>query len=447
MYFDPASKENKPIVDYFKSKKCLVVDPSGIIRTTFKKLMVGLGMNSSNIYLTESFFDAQENILKERPNFIFTNYKVHDPNKAEHALGIDLLKYHIDVQPNRLDAGFFLTTDENSMSVASIALDHEVDGLFARPFTIETLQTAVLQSIETKVNPPKYSKEIEDGKAKFFTKNFRDAMEIFTKAKSLNEKPTLACYYLGMIERAEARTESAETHFTEGLKFDPFHYKSLRIMAEICFQDKRHEEAYQYHTRIVEKYPVSPDRIPELTRLSIINKKYQDIINYCEIFSSIFDGGGNDMLRTYISAGLAICGKFLLNFKSDKNGVKILEQAAKLSGGKKEIMESTISSLIEANLEQEAERFLTTYSTDKTGAVDFDVFKVMIFNKDPSKDNDVLALGRKLISKKVKSLEVYRIVLKKAKQLGVKKETIQEMADEAIKFFPKEKKEFMKYIK
>ena len=107
---DKDYKENQKIVKYFAPKKCLIVDTSGVMRSTLRKMVVDFGIESRNVLVLESLPEAKAHIFSEQIHYVFTNSKIKG------GAGLDLLPTHIKTFPNRLDAGFFLFSSNRQFS-------------------------------------------------------------------------------------------------------------------------------------------------------------------------------------------------------------------------------------------------------------------------------------------------------------------------------------------
>src|SRR5690606_6728892 len=118
------------------------------------------------------------------------------------------------------------------------------------------------------------------------------------------------------------------------------------------------KKQYDISCKILEHYPLSPSEIPDLTRLSIKNMMYEDIIKYDGVFSKI--KYTSDNIKVYLSAGLAICGRFFISKSKFDEATKSLVKSAQLSSGKPEILKSLITSFITMNKSTDALNVLNT---------------------------------------------------------------------------------------
>ncbi len=417
---------------YFKNKKAMLLEPSTSVRTTIRRLLVELGIESGRQIVAADFHSAIEIIKKDRPHYIFSSFEFQKKNFT------DLLVEHLQVYPNRLEAGFYVLSEKNSMSIASMVLDHDIDALCSQPFTFDTLKSSVLESLVYKVELDAYMKAIEDGKEKFRQSQYNMAKQMFDYATTLAKDVSLAYAWLGHTCVKQNSLEEAEKNYHKGLITNGKSYNCIKGLIEFYTQAKRYEDAYNFNKKLIENYPVNPDKIADLVRLSIINQKYEDVINYCKIFVGLDEKV--ESVKKYISAGLAICGKYLISKDDKENGVNALVEAAKLSDGKREILYSVIKSLLQAGAKNKAQQVLDDFSTEQTEGTDFSIMELeIIFETEEA--GKAFNLGSSLLKKGIRDYRVYEIVIKSSVKLGRSADAISNVLFEAVKAYP-EKKDF-----
>jgi len=435
-------QETQQIAEYFFGKKCLLIDPSSTTRLTIRKMLTGFKVENSDIYNAENFKVAETFIHEHKPHYIFTTYKIKEKN------ALDLLPLHLKIQPNRIEAGFYILSDENNISAGNALLDNDIDGLFTLPFTIDALVNSLLKSISQKLQPTPYTTSIEKGREYYFLADVSKAKVKFEEAIKLDPAPFSAYSFLGTLHRELKNIPEAKDCFKKALSFKDDHYKSLRHLAEICLELGEYEESYQLNSKILDNYPFNPERIPELTRLSITTKRYEDILNYLKIFTDLKELG-NELVTKFISAGLAICGRYLFTRRDPPDqvrGLDALRQSAKLCRGKKEILKSIVKTLIEAQKADEAKKILEQYATEDTNGNDFIFMQIEIldsFSKDPL---PILNLGQPLVISKYENSKLYEIMIKRSIEAKRKKAGIEGIINQAIILFPDEKEKYEKIL-
>lgn len=433
-FFDPEKKESKPILKFFSDKKVLVADPSGSTRMTIKKMMTNLGVPLPNIEMAEDFPMAVEAIKKHKVNFIFCNINIGGKS------AIDLYNEHISVVHHRLKAGFFILSDDNSPAAATVVLDYEIDGYVPIPFTLDGVQTAVLNSIKNKIKPSKYLKGIDEGRAALLSNNLEAALGILEEVLKLSKKPTMAHYLMGKIFIQKKNMGQAKASFKEGLTFNPKHYKCLSGLYKVYSDLKDYKEAYEVANTLMGNFPVHPAKIPEYTKLSIQNADYESVITFAEIIHKMKIK--DSIVRVHLSAGLTICGKFLFSIDKRKEAKSALEDAAKLSDSKKEIIQGILNALLDNNEDEFAHEVLEKYAGDALDENTFDllVFQMGIASAPPPK---ILTNGRALLNRGIKEKSIFIPMMDAMKQLKLPMEKIEDFHFEMIKAFPDEREKIL----
>jgi tetratricopeptide (TPR) repeat protein len=425
--FDKNNSKNAHIIKYFNGKKALIVDPVGCNRTAIKKTLLNFGFMNSDIGNVDTFELASDYIMENHPDIVFVKSML-DKNS-----GLELLKKHEIVCPNRLLASFFLITEDNDPATACIVLETETDGIFVTPFTVEGLENTILKSLQKKIKPSPYSRTVEEGKEHLILEEYDQAIAKFEEACDLNKTPVLANYYKSVICLHRSNNSEALKLLEENVEQNPKHYKSLTKITECYTINKQFEDAYISASTLLENYPLHPERIPEMTRLSIQNRKYEDIKNYAKIFSSLKNV--SEQLQTYVAAGLAICGRFLCLQEKNPNGEKVLLRAAKICEGKINVLRNLSETFMKLNKKNDAIALLAEYKTDKTDDMELNV---LIFELEASglDISQKIVKGRELLSKGFKHPRIYELLIKELAESGFKADLKEDLYFEACNEFP-----------
>ncbi|OUR95327.1 hypothetical protein A9Q84_15940 [Halobacteriovorax marinus] len=427
MSFDKNDKKNKHIVDWFRNKSAVIYEPASMNRTSIKKMLIVYGLNMDKIYVPETFVDAKDFIANEKPDIVFTR----DDNKGEK--GLDLLDLHIETIPNRLNTGFFLVSEDNSPSISAVVLDTEVDGILTLPFTGASLEKIIKLGLKKKYKPNPYNKMIEEAKGKMVQGDVEGALQILKSASDMNKTPVLSNCYIAKILISNNDEKEAEEMLLENLNQNTKHYLSLKELAKLYKHQSRFKDQYDMTSRILDEYAMNPEKIPDLTKLSIQNEKYEDIWNYAKVFSTIKTPSLK--ITQFISAGLAICGRFMVKTSRPDEGKKAILKSAKMAHGKFEILKSLAESLLLIGDKEGASKLLNDHANENTDEIALEVFQFEIFARE-SLTPQTLERGRKLLNSEFKAPEIYQILIEKLISGNMKIGIIEEMVDSAKKDFP-----------
>jgi tetratricopeptide (TPR) repeat protein len=427
MTFDKTNAKNKDIVDWFKNKKTLILETAPMNRTTIKKTLINFGVDKNKFFIPETYLEAKEIIDLQRPDIIFIRDVIEEDR------GFDLLDLHVKTIPNRLNSAFFIITDDNSPSSSCMVLDTEVDGILALPFTGSSINKLLIQGLKRKYKPNPYIRMIEEAKAKIIEGNVEEAIAQFKEAGDMNKTPVLSNYHIAKIHIENSDSAQGEKILKENLELNAKHYKTLKELAKLYKNQSRFKDQYEMSSSILENYALNPEQIPDLTKLSIQNEKYEDIWNYSKVFSKVKTQSSK--IRQFISAGLAICGRFMVKTNRTEEGKKAIVKSAKLANGKIEILKNLVMSLYQINDKESAQKILSDYTNSNTDEEALEILNFELFAKD-SLTPQTLERGRKILNSGFKSPEIYKIMIHKLVIGNAKKETIEDMLFDAKKDFP-----------
>lgn len=202
-YFDPQAKENKVYLDYFETKKILIIDPSLSTRSSLKKTLLQIGAKQPNIFDTDNYKISLENIQLMKPDFVIASRFMAGGSV------VDLFYEHQKTNPNRIKSGFFVITEENSLSEVAHSLNYEMDGLISFPFTGASVISAIIASTKHKVTPTPYLLKLNLGREQFVHNQMEFAQSFFEEALKLDDHPFEALYYLGSMHYKHGETAEA----------------------------------------------------------------------------------------------------------------------------------------------------------------------------------------------------------------------------------------------
>jgi len=432
-FFDPQDKKNKPVLDYFEHKTWLIIDHSAATRSSVKKALTMLGAKQPNMFDADNIVEAEAMISSKKINFILGSYQVNG------GLLTSLFPVHLKSMPNRLNAAFFLLSEEDTVSDIALALEYEMDGIITLPFTGFTVIDTVLEGVSRKISPTAYTVKMEEGRQAFLQGNIDQAIDLFSSAAQLHSHPYEAYFYLGQIYQDSNLREKALEALEESLGHNNDYFRALKNLGTLYYQTKDYKKAYDVNVLMAEKYPILPEKIPELIRLSIINKKYEDINNYLKIFSEMKTT--NAATQVSLSAGLAVLGKYFINHNEKTKAIEALKAAYKFSNGKYEILNNIMKTMEEGHcLNILLELFESTDLSLWNDNVQGLYFHTL--HQTSNDDATVISIGEQLLRKRVKDILIYRGLIERGIKMHRKIGNIEGLVLEAVKYFPDHKDEF-----
>ena len=438
------AKAQAQIKAYLKTKSFLVVEPTVAGKTAIEKMLQKTAVARKNVKFAKTLESAIEIMKTQMPNYVFTLDKLEDGSYQ------DLLELHLKQQPNRLDNGFILLTDNDSTDNITRLAQSEIDAMVILPFTVTSLQSEFLKVIVPKSAPSEYKILVETAREhmKF---DIDKALSFLNKAKKADPKPFEAFYLEGLIYLGDKALESARESFEQSLTYNPSYYNSLKELFNIYISLKEKHRAYQVSKKLSENYPVNPKMIPDLAWVSVANAQYDDILDYHQAFKNVEEPDRE--MRNYISASLAIYGKKIIKDKAEGNesvdqtlidrALKLMDEASVVCDDKPLVFASLINTLIlsknEVITSKVLERAKSKFPKNK-------VIKTLeILANDASlPPSQSLKNAQDAVKSGLKSPEIYQIILKRSLELGLNESTINDYLAEACKEFPQLSVEFEK---
>lgn len=437
-YFDPKDKNNKYILEYFEPKHWLIIESSSSSRVSIKKTLTQIGAQMSNMIDADNIVDAEKLMVEKKPHFIITNKIVSGMSS------LSLFNLHLKTNPNRIKAGFFVITEENSLAEVAWALEYEMEGIISLPLNGATVIRTVLEGVKRKINPTQYTTKLEEGRTIYIDDQLDKALELIRNAVQLDEHPYESYSLIGEIYTKKKLTKEAITSFEESVKHNSKFFKSLNRLSYLYYQEKDFKKSYDMNLLMVQRFPVSPERIPDLIRLSIINKKYEDILNYFKLFQGIQNPSIE--MQNYLSAALAILGKYFVSTHDTERAVEALRDAFKFSNGKYEILKSVTLSFQKLNK--------ANILYDMYDKIDIDLWPKEVqglyfyaMHLSSQDDSRVIQIGEKLLKSNVLDPFIYRGIIERSIKMKRKTSYIEDMIFQANKHFPGISIEFEELLK
>lgn len=437
-YFDPKDKKNKPTVDFFENKSWLLVDTCTSTRMAIRKTISQLGSKSANVFDADNVNDAKNLIITKKPHFVIANKIVKGVNS------LILYDHHMQTSPNRINNGYFVITEENSLSEVAWVLEYEMDGIISLPLNGGTMLNTLLNGVERKIKPTDYTKKIEEGRICYTNHEPDKALDLFKVALTLDKTPYEGCAMIGQIYTDKDLIPEAIKSYEEAIGHNKQYFKALKRLSALYYHEKEYKKSYETNLLITKNYPISPESIPDLIRLSIINQKYEDITNYFKIFQTV--QSPNLELQRYLAAGMAILGKYFVQNNDTENAIDALKAAYKFSNGKYEVIKSITQSFQELKradilLELLDKEDLTVWPRE-IQALYFQTLHLT--SKD---DQRVITLGESLIKNNIIDIIIYRGIIERSIKMKRKLRTIEHIVLEASKNFPDNANEFEEKLK
>lgn len=439
MQFDPKKNTYKPLMKYMKGKSCLVYDPVSTVRQTVIRLMQLFEIPGRDIFRdAKDYEQVKDLIIEQKPHFVFINTKI-DESK-----GIELFKLFQKQRPNKRDGGFYLMSEDNSLSDAAMILDHDLDGYIAQPYTFDSILEIFCNSLFKKTKKDKNLISLEKAKAHLIMEEYEEAHLEFENGESIGKVSADHAFFKGLNFYQLGEDDMACESLITGLKVLPTHYRCLSTLVNIHFTNGAYEKAYKHMVMILQNYPLNPDQIPMLTKISISNQKYEDIFKYAEIFIEL--PNKNPTIQKYLVAGLVLCGKFMLMNDDPKKATRVFLDAAKLSNGRKEVLLQIIIALSEVKLFDHAVNILTKYTSKDMATEDFMHLQLEVLIRQDKPSMIFKSWAQIKSEGPINNPRLYEIILEASVQAKLGETQVESLLDDASSSFPEKLQDFKRII-
>ncbi|WP_127718126.1 hypothetical protein [Halobacteriovorax sp. HLS] len=419
--------EQKAITDFFRNKTALIVEEKKTAKGTIKKMLISFGVHISKIETAESIKHAKSLIKAMKHDIVFCNEKISEVS------AIDLIDLHSKLYPNRSNLLYALIGSPNSVASACKILDSEIDDYIAEPFSATSIAESFLKLTKRKMNTSVGYTQYHQAKAALSENDLDKAEQCIEILKEDFDYADEAYYLEGKLYLQHGDEQTSLLFFEKALEINFKHYSSLKELIKGYQVLGKNVEAYETTKKLLANYPINPSLLPDLIRLSLLNKQYDDLLNFSKFFQSLDEKSPS--LRTNIAASLVICGKYYFESGNNTKAIQVLLEATKSSMGKLQIIQNIVQTLILNKEVKVARDILYKFEPLHANDENYQILEVELasYNND---NTTVSKKGLPLIQKGIVNKTLYQAVIKTSIQTNRKKDFINELIDTAIGHFP-----------
>jgi CheY-like chemotaxis protein len=423
------SKDDKKTVfkAFIEKHDILVVDKNPTSRSRLIKIMSDLGSKRHMIHSVGTFKEAIDIINEKNIGVVLSDYFVGGGS------GFDLFKLAREKNPAKKICLILVTSDLNQSTVAKAA-EEDVDSYVIKPFTVESIQENLINTIADKVKPSKYIVTIEEGKELIAQGRYDEAIAKLQEALPMSTKPALAMFYIGQAEFLKQITDQAQGSYKKGLSYNNIHFKCLSGLFDLLMSRNQYAEAYEVVKKVAKYFPASPDRLQQVIRLAVQTNNFQDMHSYYELFTSL-DERSNATIN-YIGAGLYVSGKYFMINNAKDEALKLFEAIGVSCSIFTKYPRAIITVLVENNLVNEAEKFLSRFDPSSRNEIDYLISDYLVDSIKFNDPNRLVKSGLELYNKNIKDQRCMEIMIKSMRECGYKEEKINDFVFEINKLWP-----------
>jgi DNA-binding NarL/FixJ family response regulator len=430
------NSEEQFISDRIQNLSFLVADHTSS-RRSVRKLLSYFRVKPGQIEVVEDFNTAKDLLESRKPNVVFAEYEIGGGG------GMELLQQHQRITPSPGVRVFFLVTQKDSNALASTAAEQDCDAVLVKPLTFQNLEEHFIRVMKQKAQPTEYYRLIDQARAKIDASKFQEALGILETAKSKDAKPTLAYAMAGAVFLKLKQPNKALENFQAGLKLNPTHYKCMTGVMDVLLIRNDNVAAYEIGKEIAKHHPIPLPRLPDFIRLSIVNQRFADTLEFAE---RVDDASQMDeKVSLHISAGLVVCGIHLFKCGKNAEAVKALRKAEVCCKGNPKVLTRILSAYIGAGLEKETKSLLGRVPEAVKQSNEVRLAELSLLQKQ-GKPYEVLKHGLELVRQGVREASLYETLITISLELNRRIELVEDLVWRAGKDFPDKKADFERYL-
>lgn len=408
-----------------------LVTDNKLDRSAWKRAMNGLGVHPDKIETFESFSDAICAMESRTPSALITSAEIKGQNAGE------VMRVFRQKRLDRSEAFLGVLADESDGIFELDVLESEADVYLIKPYAANDLKESFAEAFKAKADMPALKKKVY----KAFTLL---ESEDLTKAQEVVEKLEQKCSTLEIFVRLKAALlRKKGEHQEEAKLLKSSGLGSYQVLVQ-CFEafvlDNNPTEAFEIASKILEKRSFHPKRISNYIKVCILTANYHSFIDFALAHLPV----STEENRQAMAAGLAISAQSI-GLADKGKAIEAATLAIKHGKGNRAIIEKALRSLLELKQIKIVKRLSNELAEDESLAEALAVTDYIVLNLEGGEPFTLFRTGMDLTNRGVRDFHVYEILLKSAKLAGRKKESLDELADDASKHYP-EKSEYFRSL-
>jgi hypothetical protein len=178
--------------------------------------------------------------------------------------------------------------------------------------------------------------------------------------------------------------------------------------------------------------------------LSILNKRYEDVFNFCDIFSEM--EVRDEAIAVHLAAGLVTTGKHLIAQENWKGATTAFQKATTFARSKPAILAEGILTLYRAGLTRQARELLAKMPDEVHAHPDIAIMDLELLDSS-GKSAQALQFAMDLLNRNITSPFVYEVVIRRSIEAGRPFRLVEETVQTAIKQFPESEAHFQSFLR
>ncbi len=415
------------LAEFLGPRKVMVVDGGAFSGRTLQRILLELGVRDGNVQVVRNFEEAQLEIAVRRPHVLIVDFEMGGLR------GLELVETHDAQFANRLEIATIVMNASPTQMTVGMITEASVDAILIKPITFATARAALVHALSNKVSPSPYWSTLEKGKTELHNANLEEAMKLFEEAKKFDPAPTLSYYYLGLACQRRKAYAQAGQQFSDGLSIDPTNYRCLTGYFDLRMECSEFVEAYELAQRLHSNYPINARRLHEFVRLSVLVRKYDDIVEYVKVYESIEQPDAGT--RRAVVAALLVAAKASADRGDRTLARAVLKKASQISLRAEILRAETFRYFLESGDVEGAAAF---YHARPPSVRTLPEVELLFLELHHASENSAEAIqfGTQLIRSERANARVHELVIFHSRKIGRPAPILERLIEEAESRFP-----------
>ncbi len=412
--------------DFLKEKTFLYLLKSSSVKKTIRKIISQFGAPEIKMHMASSIEETLSILENHHVEIFFSDLEFNGKNT------LPLHDLFDAKNPNSLQKLNAIICDTNSPSLACLAIDHNIDIAITMPMTREGVTSIITKIIEYKVHPSEELIRCQEIHQLIKRKKSHLADEALIELEALHPQSDNIQFLASVLARSKSEHNKELQKILSTLVQNEKHYLALTRAIDIYMEMNEYRPCYDLVVTLIQNYKVSSEKLMTVLMVFISNQNYEEIINFCETFMDFEDP--SSWIRTRISAGLAISGKYLISEGKINRSKHALDKSYSLDSGNVFILECLVESYLNINKGDKAGKILARIPIEEKSSR----LKVLSLKTDRHfhSPSNLLKLTTDLINQPIIDFDLYEMAVTASIEMGRKTSGINKLLEEAHKYYP-----------
>ena len=426
-------------LEYIGHRNIAVIDPVSLSRTSIVSSLTEMGLPIGQILSITTYEKAWAELSElesdKTPILCFIDYQLGPK------FGIELIQNLKEENLAYDDTLFIVTTgDAKDVSVFQ-AIEEDVDGFLIKPFAKNALVDKFIKVVSSQLKSSTYKESLKMAHRQMRQEDFQGVVDTLEPAIDLHPRPSQACAYLGRASMGLGQWPQAKNWFVQGLSFNKINLRCLLGYSDLLEIQKDYENSFKVYQRVMDTFPLTPDRLKKAIRLIIRVGAFHNILDYHRRFLE-FENRDTDLVEV-MTAGLIVASEYHWQNQNGPVARELLQVAQKTADTSLKQQKRIASLANEYKMPDLIKKIMLEIEASDI-STDYQVVKILSWlNSEPKLK--IIGEIKKLFERDIKDPELYSLIIGLLWDEN-KTEDAKDFAYEGAKIYPSYKVQFLERV-